>query len=80
MVSVPLMDFTFLGNPEGIALEFGHRPLNSLAEANPEGCQRVAGGRSGQGGNDRRKAASESEHPGGVPEVLAPIEKAQQPV
>ena len=45
------------------------------AEANPQGCQKVAGGRSGQGGNDHRKAVSESEHPGGVPELhLAPIE------
>ena len=45
-------------------VEFGHFLLNSLAEANPQGCQRVAGGRSGKGGNDHRKAASESEHPG----------------
>jgi hypothetical protein len=27
--------------------------------ANPQGCQRVAGGRSGQGGSDHRKSASE---------------------
>ena len=34
--------------------------------ANPEGCQRVAGGRTGQGGNDHRKTCIGSAHPGGV--------------
>ena len=50
------------------ALESGHFPPNSLAEANPQGCQRVAGGRSGQRGNDHRKACFGLAHPGGVPD------------
>ena len=37
--------------------------------ANPEGCQKVAGGRPGQGGNDHRKTCIGSAHPGGVPDV-----------
>jgi hypothetical protein len=45
-------------------VEFGHFLLNSLAEANPQGCQRVAGGRSGKGGNDHRKAAFDNKHRG----------------
>src|ERR1035438_3515210 len=40
------------------ALEFGHFPRNSLWEAKPQGWQGVAGGRSGQRGNDHRKTAS----------------------
>jgi hypothetical protein len=48
--------------------EFGHFLLCSLAEANPEGWQMVAGGRSGQGGNDHRKACFGFAHPGGVPD------------
>jgi hypothetical protein len=43
----------------GRPLEFGRFPRSSLAETNPQGWQRVAGGRSGQGGSDHRKAASE---------------------
>ena len=42
--------------------------LPTEPEANPEGWQRVAGGRSGQGGNDHRKACSGFAHPGGVPD------------
>jgi hypothetical protein len=37
---------------------------NLLAEANPEGCQRVAGGRSPFALNDHRNAAFEGKHPG----------------
>ena len=48
-----------------LLLEFGQFLLNSLAEANPQGCQRVAGGRPVQKGNDHRETAFESEHPGG---------------
>jgi hypothetical protein len=48
--------------------EFGHFLLCSLAEANPEGWKMVAGGRSGQRGDDHRKAVSESDAPRGVPE------------
>jgi hypothetical protein len=36
---------------------FGYCPQNSVEEANPQGWQRVAGGRSGQRGNDHRKGA-----------------------
>jgi hypothetical protein len=47
---------TFLSaGPGSPALEFGHFSQNSVAEANPQGWQRVAGGRSGQRGNDHRK-------------------------
>ena len=41
----PRLDLTPLPLEER-GLEFGHCLLNSLAEANPQGCQRVAGGRS----------------------------------
>jgi hypothetical protein len=45
------------------ALQFGHS-----GAVNPEGCQRVAGGRSGQRGNDHRKSASDGLAPRrGVP-------------
>src|ERR1039457_2363398 len=39
-------------------LEFGHFPQNSATESNPEGWQRVAGGRSGQMVNDHRKGVA----------------------
>jgi hypothetical protein len=43
------------------------------AETNPQGWQRVAGGRSGQRGNDHRKAASDGRAPRkGVPEPWRP--------
>ena len=45
--------------------EFGDILPHSLAELNPQGCQRVAGGRSPFALNDHRKAASDSEHPEG---------------
>jgi len=35
--------------------EFGHFPQKLVAQANPQGWQRVAGGRLGQRGNDHRK-------------------------
>jgi hypothetical protein len=44
-------------------LGFGHFLPNSLAEANPQGWQRVAGGRTGQRGDDHRKTASEGRAP-----------------
>jgi hypothetical protein len=44
-------------------LGFGHFLPNSLAEANPQGWQRVAGGRTGQRGDDHRKIASEGRAP-----------------
>ena len=49
----------------------GQRPkaMRSKAGANPEGCQTVAGGRTGQGGNDHRKTCFGTAHPGGVPDV-----------
>jgi hypothetical protein len=37
---------------------FGHFPQNSATESNPEGWQRVAGGRSGQMVNDHRKGVA----------------------
>ena len=40
--------------------------LPAETEANLEGWQMVAGGRSGQGGNDHRKACFGFAHPGGV--------------
>ena len=53
--------------------EFGHYPRGSLAESNPQGWQRVAGGRSGQTGNDHRETASDGRAPrGGVPEPRRP--------
>ena len=45
--------------------------LPTAPGANPEGCQRVAGGRSGQGGNDHRKTCFGTAHPGGVPDVAS---------
>src|ERR1039458_981847 len=42
--------------------------LPTELEANPEGWQMVAGGRSGQGGHDHRKTCSGLAHPGGVPD------------
>ena len=47
--------------------EFGQFPRGSLAKANPQGWQRVAGGRSGQRGNDHRENASDSRAPRRVP-------------
>ena len=46
-----------------LPLGFGHYPQNSPREANPQGWQKVAGGRSGQGGNDHRKDARWSRTP-----------------
>ena len=43
--------------------------LPAETEANPEGWQKVAGGRSGKGGNDHRKACFKFAHPGGVPDA-----------
>jgi ankyrin repeat protein len=46
--------------------------LQTATEANPEGWQMVAGGRSGKGGNDHRKACpDERAHPAGVPDSTA---------
>jgi hypothetical protein len=42
--------------------------LLTETETNPVGWQMVAGGRSGQRGNDHRKACSRLAHPGGVPD------------
>ena len=42
--------------------------LPTETEANPEGWQMVAGGRSARGGNDHRKACPRLGHPGGVPD------------
>ena len=50
-------------SPWGEGLEFGHSPRTLLAEANPQGWETVAGGRSGQKGNDRRKTASDGRAP-----------------
>jgi hypothetical protein len=44
-------------------LEFGQLEANSMAEHNPLGWQRVAGGRSGQRGNDHRKGVGWSSTP-----------------
>ena len=43
--------------------------LPAETEANPEGWQKVAGGRSGKGGNDHRKACFMFAHPGGLPDA-----------
>jgi hypothetical protein len=43
-------------------------PVTVGPGANPEGWQMVAGGRSGQGGNNHRKSCFGLAHPGGVPE------------
>jgi hypothetical protein len=52
--------------PHHVLAEFpGPFRKAGLAEANPQRCQRVAGGRPGQRGNDHRETAFESEHPGG---------------
>ena len=75
--------------------EFGHFLLCSLAEANPEGWQMVAGGRPGQRGNDHRKPVSESAaprrgarpkpdvqrlwHPAGVQTSLAQLPGGRRP-
>src|ERR1035437_1929808 len=48
---------------ETLRLEIGHFPQNSAAESNPEGWQRVAGGRSGKMGNDHRKGVGWSSTP-----------------
>jgi len=45
--------------------------LPTGTEANPEGCQMVAGGRSGQGGNDHRKMCLGSAHPCGVLDLVS---------
>jgi hypothetical protein len=57
--------FRKAGRASRLPPAFGQFLLNSLAEANPQGCQKVAGGRPGQRGNDHRETAFESEHPGG---------------
>ena len=44
-------------------LEFGQLEANSMAEHNPLGWQRVAGGRAGQRGNDHRKGVGWSSTP-----------------
>jgi hypothetical protein len=45
-------------------LEFGHIPRSSVAEANPQGWQKVAGGRSGQRGERPPERRRKVLHPG----------------
>jgi ankyrin repeat protein/N-acetylneuraminic acid mutarotase len=63
-------------------VESASRSLDILPtepEANPEGCQRVAGARSGKGGNDHRKACFGFAHPGGVPDRTPTCSRAGTP-
>jgi hypothetical protein len=53
-----------------LPLGFGHYPQNSPREANPQGWQKVAGGRSGQGGGTTTGKALDGPAPRrGVPDA-----------